>query len=66
VSRPWEIPASALLDGRWNTAMDLASAVPVSQAKVAAAWTSLGPDRVLAQLRKLAAGGKTAETGDAA
>jgi len=54
VSRPWEIPASAWLDGRWNTAMDLASAVPVSQSKVARAWEAQGPDRVLATLRKLA------------
>jgi hypothetical protein len=53
-------PATAWLDNRWNTAMDLAAKVPVSQAKVARAWEAQGPDRVLATLRKLAAGGDEA------
>jgi hypothetical protein len=43
--------------------MDLADAVPVSRAKVAAAWETLGPDRVLARLRAMAGDdGKTAAT----
>ena len=49
-------PASALLDNRWNTAMDLAAQVPVSAAKVAKAWAELGPERTLAALRKMTAG----------
>lgn len=53
-------PATAWLDNRWNTALDLAAAVPVSPAKVAAAWEKNGPDRTLATLRKLAAGDEAA------
>lgn len=54
-------PAAAWLDNRWNTALDLAAEIPVSPAKVAAAWEAQGPDRVLAQLRALAAGSGTKE-----
>ena len=57
-------PATAWLDNRWNVALDLAAAVPVSQAKVAAAWDRLGPDQVLAQLRVMAAG-RRADSGAA-
>lgn len=46
-------PATAWLDNRWNTALDLAAAVPVSPVKVATAWEKNGPDRTLATLRKL-------------
>jgi len=60
MTRPWEIPASAHLDPRWNVCLDLASQVPVSAAKVASAWETQGPDRVLATLRKLASGGDEA------
>jgi hypothetical protein len=60
VSRPWEIPGDAWLDARWNVALDLASSIPVSPAKVAAAWREFGADRTLARLRKLAAGGDEA------
>jgi hypothetical protein len=59
-------PAAAWLDNRWNQALDLAAQMPVSPVKVAAAWEAQGPDRVLATLRKLAAGGTAAEAGDAA
>lgn len=57
MNRPWELPATAWLDPRWNAALDLASSVPVSPARVAAAWETHGPDRVLATLRDLASGG---------
>jgi hypothetical protein len=56
MTRPWEIPATALLDRRWNACLDLAARVPVSGAKVAAVWDESGPDRVLASLRRMAAG----------
>lgn len=59
-------PASAWLDPRWNQALDLAAQVPVSPAKVARAWTDLGPGRTLATLRRMAADGTAAEAGDAA
>lgn len=36
--------------------MDLADAVPVSRAKVAAAWQDHGPDQVLATLRAMGTG----------
>ncbi len=52
-------PASAWLDNRWNVALDLAAQVPVSPAKVAAAWEKDGPDRTLARLREMAAAGET-------
>lgn len=50
-------PASAWLDPRWNTALDLAARVPVSPAKVCAAWDRIGPERTLAALRRMTAGG---------
>lgn len=56
-------PASAWLDPRWNTALDLASQVPVSPSKVAASWERNGPERTLAALRGMAAGGEIAATG---
>ena len=56
MNRPWDLPATAWLDNRWNVALDLASSVPVSRAKVAAAWERNGPDQVLATLRAMAAG----------
>lgn len=59
-------PATAWLDNRWNQALDLAAAVPVSPVKVAAAWEKNGPGRTLAALRRMAAGGTAAEAGDAA
>lgn len=49
-------PATAWLDNRWNQALDLAAAVAFSPAEVAGAWAGLGPDRLLAALRELAAG----------
>lgn len=52
-------PPSAWLDPRWNQALDIASQVPVSPVKVAAAWVELGPDRTLAALRKMAARDET-------
>jgi hypothetical protein len=57
VSRPWELPATAWLDNRWNQALDLASAapVPVSGPELAAAWERYGPDQLLGMLRVLAA-----------
>jgi len=64
VNRPWDLPATAWLDNRWNQALDLAASVPVSRAKVAAAWERSGPDRTLATLRALA--GKDAATEGAA
>jgi hypothetical protein len=67
VKHPWEIPASALLNPEWNEALDLASLVPVSPAKVAAVWQEYGADRVLARLRRLAVVSETAaKAGDAA
>jgi hypothetical protein len=58
MSRPWEIPGTALLDGRWNACLDAASAVRVSPAEAAAAWVAYGPDRAMAVLREMAAGGE--------
>lgn len=64
MSRPWELPASAWLDPRWNTALDLAAQVPVSPVKVARSWEKNGPGRTLAVLRRMAAGdGEIAATG---
>jgi hypothetical protein len=53
------IPASALLDNRWNQALDRASALGISPAEVARAWGECGPDRLLVVLRALAAGRET-------
>jgi hypothetical protein len=48
-------PATAHLDNRWNTAMDLAAASGVPAAELAEAWERYGPDGVLVMLRALAA-----------
>lgn len=50
------LPATAWLDNRWNVALDLAAAVPVSPVKVARSWEKNGPGRTLAALRRMAAG----------
>ena len=59
---PWQIPASAWLDPRWNAALDLAAEVPISPVKVAAAWDRNGPDQVLSMLRVMAARGEAVES----
>lgn len=51
------IPATAWLDSRWNTCLDLADALGISRAELAAAWDAHGPEWVLVMLRTLTAAG---------